>query len=310
MIGKNMTATTGDRSISEGSTVTLGIALALLGTFMFSANDVLGKWLVGTYSVGQVLLLRSFAALLILAPFVYRAGWRSLFVPERPGVQIFRAVLGGIEVCLFYLAVVYLPLADVMAYYLAGPIYVAALSPFVLSEHVGWRRWTAIVVGFGGVLVVLQPSGETLTLPAFISLAGSFAFGLILLTGRMLRRTPDLPMVFWPITASFVVGGVLAPASWVQPDVRSTALLALLGLVSMLAHVCTNRSLKLAPAATVAPIQYTLLLWAIVFGWTVFGDVPRPSTLIGGAIIVAAGLFIFFREQKKAVPPPPPQLEI
>lgn len=282
----------------------LGIVLMLVGITMFSLNDTLGKWLVATYSVGQVLLIRSVAGLIVLSPAVGKAGWRSMFAVERPVLQVLRVVVSSAEVYLFYFAVVYLPLADAMTYWLAAPIYVAALSPLVLGEHVGWRRWTAIVIGFCGVLIALQPSSATLSPAAIVSIIGSLAFAFMLLTSRLLRGTPDVTLVFWQMVGAGLLGLVTAPFGWVPTAPTDLALLGLLGVVAMLAHVCVNRALKLGDAATVVPFQYTLLFWAIVFGWLVFGDVPSFPVLLGGAIIICAGLFIFFREQKLKKPVP------
>lgn len=279
---------------------TLGIALMLLGMFMFAVNDVLGKWLVATYSVGQLLLIRSLAAIAVLAPFVWRAGAAALVRVERPWLQLFRVACSTAEVATFYWAVSYLPLADVMTYWLAAPIYVAALSPLVLGERVGWRRWSAICVGFAGVVIALDPSAATLTLPALISILGSLLFAVLVMTGRMLRGTPDITLAFWQVIAAAIGGAVIAPFGWVAPTALDFALLGVLGVVAVTAHVCVNRSLKLADAATVAPYQYTLLAWAIIFGWAVFGDTPRAQMLIGGAIIIAAGLYIVFREYQLA----------
>lgn len=278
----------------------LGIAMMLFGILLFSLNDVMGKWLVATYSVGQVLLIRSAAALIILIPFIWSAGVITLVRVERPKLQAVRVVLSTAEVFCFYAAVVYLPLADVMTYWLAAPIYVAALSPFLLGERVGWRRWTAITIGFIGVLVALQPSAATLTLPALISILGSLAFAFMMLTGRTLRGTPDATLVFWQMVGALIAGVAIAPFTWVEPTAFDLGLIALLGVIAMAAHVCVNRSLKLADAATVTPFQYTLLFWAVLFGWLVFGDIPRPAMLLGAAIIIAAGLFIFFRSKKVA----------
>lgn len=282
----------------------LGILMMLAGVLLFSLNDVLGKWLVSTYSVGQVLLIRSTAALAVLAPFLWKAGWRPLLRVERPGLQVTRVVLASAEVYAFYFAVTYMPLADAMTYWLAAPIYVAALSPFLLGEKVGWRRWTAIFLGFCGVLIALNPSASTLTAPALISIFGSLAFAFMMLSGRALRATPDTTLVFWHMVGAFVLGLATAPFGWVPPTVVDFSLLALLGVVAMVGIVCVNRSLKLADAATVVPFQYTLLFWAIVFGWLVFGDIPGANMLVGAAVIVAAGLFIFFREQKLKKPVP------
>lgn len=275
-----------------------GIALMLIGILVFSLNDVMGKWLVATYSVGQVLLFRSLAALLLLLPFVGRPGAWRIASGGRPGVQLVRAVLSTAEVMLFYWAVVHLPLADAMTFWLAAPIYVAALSPLLLGDRIGWRRWSAIAVGFAGVLVALQPSAATLSWPALIALLGSVAFALMMVTGRLLKDAPDITLIFWQTAGALLAGIVTAPFGWATPGPRDLALLALLGIVATAAHACVNRSLKLADAATVTPFQYTLLPWAILFGYLVFGDVPRPAMMIGAGVIVASGLFILFRETR------------
>jgi len=140
----------------ERSARLAGIGLMLAAICMFSFGDALGKFIVATYSVGQLMLLRACASLLLLAPSIWRrrAEFRRL---ERPWLQLLRVILSTLEVAAFFLAAAYLPLADVITYYLATPIFVTALSAIVLREHVGWRRWSAVLIGFGGVLVALQP---------------------------------------------------------------------------------------------------------------------------------------------------------
>ena len=280
---------------------TLGILLMLLAILTFSLNDAMGKWLVSSYSVGQVLLVRSIAAMIVLAPFILYNGWRTLFVIERPKLMVLRACLTTLEVAAFYYAVAFMPLADTVTFWMASPVYVAALSPLLLGEHVGWRRWTAIVVGFIGVLIALRPSSETLTMPALIALVGSFFFALMMISGRALRRSSDLAMVFWPTLSAAVFGIVTLPFVKVAPTPFDLSLLALLGIVALVAHFLTNRSLALADAATVTPYQYTLLIWAMIFGWAFFNETPRMTTFIGAALIVASGLFIFFREQQLGI---------
>src|SRR5437667_12667704 len=140
-----------------------GIGLMLFGVFMFSFGDALGKFLVGSYSVGQLLWLRACAALVLLLPMTWqqRAAFRHL---ERPWLQLLRVTLSTIEVAAFFLATVYLPLADVITYYLACPIIVTALSGILLREKIGWRRWSAVLIGFCGVLIALRPSSQTVSL--------------------------------------------------------------------------------------------------------------------------------------------------
>lgn len=274
-----------------------GVLVTLAGMLMFSLNDVLGKFMVATYPVGEVVMIRSVSALLVLTPFIMAVGWKRLLFPEKPKMQATRAILSTAEVMAFYAAVAYLPLADVMTYWLAAPIYVAAISPFVLGEQVGWRRWTAILVGFAGVVIALQPSGAMFNSPAtIISIFGTMAFAFMMLSGRSLRGTPDSVLVFWQIAASGIAGLVWSLFDWVTPSLADLGKLALLGVVASAAHVLVNRALKLADAATVAPLQYSLLFWAILFGWIFFGDLPTLPMMIGAVLIVGSGLFIFFRE--------------
>jgi drug/metabolite transporter (DMT)-like permease len=294
-----MTAITKSLPVEHQSAVA-GILLMLLGALMFSLNDVIGKWLVATYSVGQVLLFRSLAAWIVLAPLVARAGPSILVRVERPWLQVLRVLLSTGEVACFYLAVTVLPLADTMTYYQAGPIYVTLLAALILREHVGWRRWTAVAVGFVGVLIALQPTSAAFGWPALVALAGSAMFGLLMVVTRTLRGTPDLTMVAWQFAAALICGLIWAPFHWVPFNGYDVVLIGLVGVVGMAAMACVNRSLKLAPASVVVPYQYTMIVWAVVFGYLVFGDVPSWPVATGATIIIAAGLYIFFREQRLA----------
>jgi drug/metabolite transporter (DMT)-like permease len=283
-----------------------GIGLMLAGIVLFSFNDALGKWLLVTYSVGELLLIRSAAALLLLAPFLYRAGLAAFLRAPQRGLQLARVVLSTLEVAMFFWAVSYLPLADTVTFYLAAPIYVTALSAPMLGERVGWRRWSAVLVGFAGVLLALRPSAASLTLPALIALVGSVFFALLMIATRQLRATPNTVLVGGQILGTLVLGAAAAPFGWVTPSPLDFALLCLFGVVSIVALACVNRALVLAAASVVVPYQYTIIVWAVVLGWAVFGDVPDPLTLAGAGIIVAAGLYIFWREQARRGPPPHP----
>jgi drug/metabolite transporter (DMT)-like permease len=273
-----------------------GIALMLLSIFMFSFGDAMGKFLVGTYSVGQLLFLRACAALLLLSPLIWRQR-HDFMHPERPWLQLFRVVLSTLEVAAFFLATVYLPLADVITYYLAGPIFVTAMSAIFLREKVGWRRWTAILIGFCGVLIALRPSAQTVSLPALIALGGSLSFATLMLITRSLRRTPDIVMASSQFVGTFSLGAVLSAFNWVPPTPGSLAIFAAAGAISVTALFCVNRSLKLAPASVVVPYQYSMIVWAVIFGYVVFDDVPSTATLLGAAIIIGAGFYIYLRER-------------
>ena len=285
--------------------VVAGVLLMLAGDFLFALNDAMGKWLVASFSVGQVVLIRSIGAFIILGPMIARQGTAKLFRMERLDLQILRVVVTTLDTALFYAAVVYLPLADVMSFYMAGPIYVAALSHFLLGEKVGWRRWAAILIGFCGVLIMLKPSSSAFTAASVFALAGSVAFAFAIILSRVLRGTSDTTLVTWQTLGTLVVGLALMIGNWQPPSALDIGAMQLLGVVSCAAHLLITRALKLAPASTLAPLHYTLLLWAVVFGLVFFGDVPGPRILGGAAIVVVAGLFIFHRQ--KVVDEVPPE---
>jgi S-adenosylmethionine uptake transporter len=282
----------------------VGILLMLAGDFMFALNDAMGKWLVASFSVGQVIVIRSLGAFIVLGPMIGRQGVPSLFRLERPFLQFLRAFSTTVDTACFYAAVVYLPLADVMSFYMAGPIYVAALSHLVLGEKVGWRRWLAILLGFCGVLIMLKPSSNAYSLSAAFAFAGSVAFGLSIVMSRRLRGTGDASLVTWQTVGTLLVGIILAVGNWQKPSMPDLSAMLLLGVVSCAAHLLITRALKLAPASTLAPLHYTLLLWAVVFGFVFFGDVPSLRILIGAGIVVFAGLFILHRQKVVDTIPP------
>lgn len=276
-----------------------GIAMMLLGVLLFAVNDALGKWLVGAYAVGQLLLVRSIAGLFFMAPFIRRTGLHGALRAPRPGLQLLRIVFSTLETSLFFWALTELPLAEVMTYYMAGPIYVTALSPFLLRERVGWRRWTAVAVGFGGVVLALDPTTASLSFGAICALVGSFSYACFLVATRKLAGTPGTVLMTAQLLAALLFGGALVLAQgWAPPGPVDLTLMLFLGAGSLCGNLCVNHALRLAPASVVVPYQYTLILWGMLFGYLFFGEIVGPQTMAGAAIIIGAGLFIFLREQQ------------
>lgn len=281
------------------NTVAAGMVIMLFGDFLFSLNDAMAKWLVASFAVGQVLFLRSVGSAIILAPMVLRQPISDLWRVEQPWIQVLRVVFATMDLSLFYAAVAYMPLADVMTFYMAGPIYVAAISHFLLGERIGWRRWMAVIIGFVGVVIALRPSTAMLAWPSIFGLLGSIGFAMTLVLNRQLRKTSDATLVTWQAVVALFVGGVLAIGHWKAMTPGELASLLLLGVIASMGHLLIARSLKMAPASVLAPLQYTLLIWAVILGWLFFGDLPDPQTWVGAAIIICSGLFIFHRAKVK-----------
>ena len=270
-----------------------GIGLMLASVLLFSLNDVLGKWLVASNTVGQVLLLRSLAALLVLAPLAWRVLRRPGFKVERPRLQALRVAIGAAEAACFYWVVASLPLADAMTYWMAAPLMVTALAALLLGERVGGRRWVLVLLGFVGVVVALGADLGAAGLPALGALAGALLYALFLLCSRQLRETPDALLAAFQMLGGLGLGMLLLGRDgWSLPSGGDLPLLLLLGLVATLGHMGVTRALKLAPASVVVPYQYSFLLWAVVFGWLIWGDIPGVEVALGAVMIVASGVLL------------------
>lgn len=287
------------------STASAGIPFMLAAMFVFSANDALAKYLAALCPVAQLLLIRNAAALVVVAPRVHAHGLGAMMRVPRPWLHGLRCVLIVAELSLFYMAVWQIPLADTLTVYQAMPIIATALAVPVLGEHVGWRRWLAVAVGFVGVVLVVRPAGAGLSAAHLYALAGSVVYAGVILLTRLLRDAGPVPMVAWPIVASLVAGGVVAPFVWQPVSPVTVALIAVMGVASTGGHVLINRSLALSPASVVMPFHYTQIVWGIVFGWAIWRDVPDVQMLAGAALIAAAGLFILYRERVRGSGTPP-----
>ena len=285
-----------------------GIMLMLLAMLMFTLNDAIGKWLVSTYPVGQLLAIRSFVALAILLPItLYKRDISHIFSIHQPGIQSFRLLLVIVECSCFYWSVKFLPLADVFMFYLASPLFLTVFAVIILHEHVGVRRWAALGIGFLGVIVIFPPSSAVLSLPALIALGGSITLALMLtLTRSLSSRTDGLTLITLQTLAVGLAGLATFPfthlipnLAWVKPNFLDFSLLSLLGFVATLAHFMMNSAITIAPSSIVAPYQYTSIIWAIILGYLIWDDFPETQALIGASLIVGSGLFVLYREQKK-----------
>jgi drug/metabolite transporter (DMT)-like permease len=275
-----------------------GILMMLGGMTLFTLNDALGKWLVAEYPVAMLLAVRSLFGMAILLPLIAREGFGSVFAVKRLPVHLVRVFLVTVDIACFYWAVGYLPLADVMTIYMSAPLIVTALSVVFLKESVGWRRWAAVLVGFVGVVIVLNPTGQFDLLPSMVALLGATIFSSGLIFTRLLREAGTLSLVSYQTLGGLVMGGVALPFSWSAPGWVDFLLLGLLGVTALGGHSLINRSLQLSPAAVVVPFQYVSILWAVLLDLAVWGTQPSLRMAVGGTLIIGSGLFIFHREQR------------
>ena len=279
---------------------TAGILLYSIGVFFFALNDAIGKWLVTDYSVGQVMALRGAGALIVLAPMLWING-AGLRFKTQGVLHVARILCSALDTYAFYYATKQLPLADVMTFYLAAPLIIVALSATFLGERVGAHRWVAVVVGFGGVLIALHPTGAAFSWSALIALAGASMFAMSITITRRLRETHWLTLVAFQVVGSGVAGVVMSPTGWVDPPGIDLALMFLVGIVSMACFMCVTKSLAITSASLLAPFQYMSIVWAAILGWMIWGDIPSKAVILGGCVIIASGLVVVSMERPRAL---------
>src|SRR4029453_12134726 len=204
------------------STVTSGILFMLASITLYSCLDAVAKWTVMMYAASQFLLIRSVTSFAVLLPFVARNNFLALRNVQGPGLQVLRlalpVALAATEMILFFTAIYYLPLADTITCYLSAPIIVVALSAIFLGEKVGWRRWSAVLVGFIGVVIAMRPSTSSISFGALVAVAGAFCSAVLMIVTRQLRGTSQTFLAFSHICGTFTFGAVLAPFQWITPQ--------------------------------------------------------------------------------------------
>ncbi|QFY60183.1 DMT family transporter [Rhizobium grahamii] len=290
-----------------------GMALMAGAMLVLPAMDAIAKYMATfeAMSPGQVTFYRFFFQLLCTLPILFLMfGWGALSA-KRPWMNLLRGALHGAASLLFFAAVKYMPLADVFAIYFVEPFMLAGLSALFLGDKVGWRRWTAIVVGFGGAMIVIQPSYEVFGLKALLPVCCAFLFALYLFMNRAIG-TADSPLTMQTMagiggtlfmSVALAIGGGLGVPDFelsLPSSVLGLVLLLILGSLSGYVHMIVVKAFRMAPLSLLAPFQYFEIISATVLGYALFGDFPNFSKWIGILIIVASGLFIIWRERVQA----------
>jgi len=284
-------------TFSRPSTAGLGVGLYLTGVFLFALNDALGKWLVRDYGVGQIILVRLFGAALVFAPMALALRPPLLRVRDAP-LQALRVLCITADTASFYAATRFMPLADVMTFYMATPLIVTALSAPLLGEKVERFRWIAVAVGFAGVLIALRPTPQLFSWASPLALFGATMFALGQTFTRKLRRAHWLQLTAWQFAGGGLLGAATVPFAWTKPTALDLALMALVGVVSMFCYVLITRALALARAAVLAPLQYSAILWASLMGFVVWRDTPTWPIILGNAVIIGGGLFLLAKTRQ------------
>jgi drug/metabolite transporter (DMT)-like permease len=289
---------TDNPAAASGPTVLRGIASMLLAVAIFSCMDALIKWLSATYPTIEIVFFRSCFAFVPLLAALLKGG-RAALRTRRPLAQAGRAMVGLVSMVAFFYCFRIMPLADVFGIAFSAPLFVTALSVPLLGERVGIRRWSAVAVGFVGVLIMLRPDSGVFASASWIALFATVLYALGQIFVRDLTRTETTTCIVFYVTLTTTVASAVAmPFQWVTPSAVDAPLLAAVGILGGVAQLAFTRAFRLAPAAVISPFDYTGLLYAAIIGYAVWGDVPTLPFLIGAMIVIASGLYILHRETR------------
>ena len=293
-----MTAVSSPVKAETSSTVLSGMGYALLAMTLWGVQDALTKFLVSAYPISQFLLVRFvvFAAFAVVYAAM-RGGLRAALDSRVLGLQLVRAGLLIIDIMLFCLALRFMNLGDLHAVYAATPLMITLLVGPMLGETVGWRRRTAVAVGFLGALVIIRPGLGVMNWASFIVIGAGFFFALYSIATRKVggRDSVETSTLYTAVVGT----AILAPfgiAQWQPVDANGAMLMAGISVTGLLGHLFYIQALARAPAVVIQPLTYLLLVWAVFYGFVLFHALPDAWTLVGAVIVVGSGLYVTWRE--------------
>ncbi len=277
-----------------------GIALGALGYTLFAMHDAATKWLVETIPVWQILFFRS--VLIVLGCTLIGRGrlWRRVLTSPNRGALTLRAALVLIAWLAYYTAARTLPLAQLLTLYFGAPVVTTLLAMPLLGERVSGSRWVSVLLGFTGVLIAAEPSRIHASRATVLVLAAAVTWAYtVILMRQIAKRESSLVQVLAQNLFYLVVTGGLSLATWVPPRGAQWWLLLLVGVLGGAGQFFLIEGAQVAPAAIMATVEYTSLVWAFVLGYLVFGNVPRRPVWIGAALILLSGFFMLWRERRR-----------
>lgn len=284
-------------ALTNGAAQGMLLMIAAIGLFAVMDATIKGLRAEG-YGTMQIVFFRSFFGLIPLAVLIARSGGLRAIATRRPFAHGFRALVGLTSMATFFYAYGELKLADAYAIYFAAPIFMTALAAAMLGEAVGWRRWTAVLVGFGGVMVMLQPGGGLFNLGGIACVIATVTYAVAAILVRLYSRTETTASLsFWFTLTCAAFGAATMAPEWRTPDLWGAAGFLAVGLLGGCAQLCFTQSLRQAPVALVAPLEYSGMFWAVGLGYLFWDEIPSTAVFVGGTIVIASGLYILRREQ-------------
>jgi len=277
-----------------------GIGLVLLGGIFLSGADIASKYLAATVPALQITWLRyaAFSAIMLVAAL---PGGMAQLMPKRPGLQALRAVAVTLSSIIFVSSLSHLQIADATATSFVSPLFVTALSIPLLGEKVGWRRWTATVVGLVGVLIVVRPGGSDFQLASVLPAVSALFWAFALIVTRMMSATENpVTTLLWSAVGGFILLSLFQPFDWRPLTSEAIWIGIFIGVASTIGHWFVILAFRHADASLLAPFSYVQLIWASFFGFLLYAVLPDAYTLLGAVVIAGSGLYTAHRERIRA----------
>jgi drug/metabolite transporter (DMT)-like permease len=280
--------------------IPLAIMLMVGSGAVFTCSNAATKWLVATYPIGEVLFTRTLVSLIFLGAFILPTAGFVVFRTRRIGAHLIRAGSQGASQTMLAVAFTMMPLAGVTAIMFSSPIFTTLASIYFLHERVGAARWAALLIGFLGVLVIAAPGADSFQVGALFALGNAILFGTVVVGVRGMTATESTgTLIMYQLSLLTIVYAVSLPFAFVMPTGTDALIMIVSGLGNGAAQYFWTRAIHLSPASAVVPFQYIQLVWAMLIGFAVWGDLPTVALLIGSAIVICSGLFLFWRETRK-----------
>ena len=274
------------------------ITAMLLAVFCVTIMSVQAKLIGIEYNAVQITFARAIVVLILLMPLIFKLGGLNFLKTKKPFLHFFRGLAGLIGNVMFFLAFQRLPVADVTVISQAVPIFSCILAIIFLGETIGWRRWTAITIGFLGVIIAINPS-VNIAVASLYALGGTLMWSTTIIFLRLLGSTEHpVKTVFYFMLVSVLITSIFQPFLWKEPSFEVILLFIGIGVAAFLTQLLMTYALQKAPASIVSPFNYTGIVWAIIFDYIIWNAHPMFATIFGGIIITISGIYIFKREAK------------
>ncbi len=289
----------------------LGVSLKIFSALVFTAMVVIIKIVSDRVPVGQILFARTFFGLLpVILLVAWRGELRIALRTDKPLGHFFRSVVGIVAMTTWFASLDYLPLPDATAISYSAPLMTVVFAALLLGEKIRLFRWTAVIVGFGGMMLIMSPhlgdfggdGGPEAQLGVFLAFASAIFMSLAMVFVRRLALTENTGTIVIYFTSFAALMSLASiPFGWVTPTWEEFVLLAVMGILGGIGQIFLTESYRFADASTIAPFDYTTLIWALIVGWLLFEEVPEWPVFAGSGVVIAAGLFVIYRENRLGI---------